>query len=138
MQKIGGLLREAGIERRGFQELRCGVGGGLRARYGRGLFAKIAEKRGWEGKCGVSTWNGACLFSIDTWSNSRGKMGWRDNQGTFLRCLLGLFSIGQGTADIQGALHEKSLFVRGLFLFWRGSIPSWPVRSSRQWFEKRK
>lgn len=41
MQKIGGLLREAGIERRGFQEWRCGVGGGLGARYGCGLFAKL-------------------------------------------------------------------------------------------------
>lgn len=41
MQKIEGLLREAGIGRRGFQEWRCGVGGGLGARYGFGLFAKL-------------------------------------------------------------------------------------------------
>lgn len=46
MQKTGGLLREAGIERRGFQEWRCGVGGGLGARYGCGLFAKLRGRGG--------------------------------------------------------------------------------------------
>lgn len=44
MQKIGGLLREAGIGRRGFQEWRCGVGGGLEARHGCRLFAKLRRK----------------------------------------------------------------------------------------------
>lgn len=66
------------------------------------------------------------------------KIGRETIRAHCLRYLLGLFSIGQGTAGIQGALHEKSLFVRGLFLVWQGSIPSWPVRSSRLWFEKRK
>lgn len=39
-RKRGGLLREAGIERKGFQEWRYGVGGGLGVRCGCELFAK--------------------------------------------------------------------------------------------------
>lgn len=57
MQKRGGLLREVGIGRRGFQGWRCGVGGGLEARYGCGLFAEL---RG--GEFGVSIRNGAFVF----------------------------------------------------------------------------
>lgn len=131
MQKIGGLLREAGIERRGFQEWRCGVGDGLGARYGCGLFAKL--RRG-----GVVSVYGMWRFGFRKRFEQFKRMLGRETIRALLRCLLGLFSIGQGSAGIRGALHEKSLFVRGLFLVWRGSIPSWPVRSSRLWFEKRK
>lgn len=68
---------------------------------------------------------GQCERKLD-----RGTLG-------LLRCLLALFSIDQSTADIRGALHEKLLFVRGLFLVWWGLTPSWPSRSSRLWFVKR-
>lgn len=61
MQKTGGLLREAGTERRDFQEWRCGVGGGLGARYGCGLFAKLRGEGG-GGGCGVSIRNVAFCF----------------------------------------------------------------------------
>lgn len=147
MQKIRGLLREAaGIERRGFQEWRCGVGGGLGARYGCGLFAKLRKGKAREVWCQCIRYV-AFFFFFDFQGqtngaiNSRGKKMGREkeNQGSsYVRWLLALFSIGQGTADIQGALHENSLFFPVLFLVWRVSIPSWPVRSSRQSFEKRK
>lgn len=89
----------------------------------------------WGKKCGVSfTEAGAFVFKRHKGQSER-KMG----GGTvgLLRCLLGLFSIDQSTAGSRGALHEKLLFVHGLFLVWWGLIPSWPSRSSRLWFVKR-
>lgn len=71
MRKRGGLLREAGIGRRGFQEWRYGVGGGLGVRCGCELFAKR-----WGGeKCGVSfTEPGAFVFKRHKGQSER-KMG---------------------------------------------------------------
>lgn len=106
-RKRGDLLREAGIGRRGFQESRYGVGGGLGVRCGCELFAKDGGS-----VLSVSRNRGVCFQ--ETLGGSERKMG-RGKVG-FLRCLPGLFLIDQGTAGSRGALHEKSLFVRGLFL----------------------
>lgn len=75
MRKRGGLLREAGIGRRGFQGWRYGGGGGLGVRCGCELFAK--RWIGGKSVVSVSRKRGR-LFSRDTRGNPRGK--WVEGQ----------------------------------------------------------
>lgn len=118
MQKIGGLLREAGIERRGFQEWRCGGGGGLGARYGCGLFA---NRGGWGGVwCQYTGWG--VLFSKRHLSNSRGK--WVERQSGLSYGIFSVFFQSVKVLPVFKELCTKSLYsFAGFFLFGGDQFP---------------
>lgn len=128
MQKIRGLLREAGIERRGFQEWRCGVGGGLGAWYGCGLFAKLRKGMGGKGgKCGVSVTvcvGGFFYFvSKDNGAIQEGKKGAERESGLSY----GIFSVFFQSIKVLPVFKElctKTLYsFPGFFLFGGDQFP---------------